>query len=126
MKLNDLIATLIKSSRQRTNVEGGLFMLTVEAKAMDFVRAELPNAHTPQFAERDTVRAMRVTSVNEMTDWPRVVVECHNPHIMLTNEADISVHVWKEGDTIKARCEKFRSTVSRPSDVWEFKEEAAA
>lgn len=125
MKLNGLIARLIKESRKNTSVEGGLFLLTVEHKAMAWVRSELPEGHFDVLA-RDVIRDMRTDSVKDRTDWPRVVVECHNPHIMLTNEADISLHVWKDGDNINVRCEKFRSLEQRPSDIWAFIQEVPA
>lgn len=111
MKLNDLIADMIKSSRKKTNVQGGLFMLTVEMKAEPFVRAELPDAVLFDFKDRDGLRNLRAASVQCQTDWPVVIVACHNPHVIYTVDADISLHVWKDGNEIKTRCEKFRGDI---------------
>lgn len=126
MKLNDLIATLIKTSRQKTTVEGGLILLTVDQNAEPLVRLQLPEAVVAEPHDRGMLRILRTDSVRDRADWPRVVVWCHNPHISLGNEADIVLHVWKDGDDVKARCEKFRSLMDRPNDVWVLNEEAVA
>lgn len=126
MKLNDLIATMIKTSRKNTTFEGGLILLTVDQNAEPLVRLQLPDAMVAEPNDRGLLRTLREDSVRDRTDWPRVVVWCHNPHISLGNEADIVLHVWKDGDDVKVRCEKFRSLMERPSDVWTLGEEATA
>ena len=126
MKLNDLIASLIKTSRKNTGVTGGLFMLTVEYKAEQFVHAALPQSTHYNCLDTQKLHGLRDASMRLRADWPCVVIHCHNPHVLYTNYADISLHVWKDGDNIVARCEKFRSLESRPSDVWVLDHEEVA
>jgi len=117
MHLNDLIAKLIKEVDRREPSEGGLILLTVESKAAKFVADAGTNATLFEPGNRDVLREARLQSVKDRAPWARFYIECHNPHVLYTSEADVALHVWRDGDNYLARCTKLRCVhAERPTE----------
>lgn len=109
MHLKELIAKLIKDCSARGEESGGLILLTVESKAAGYIPESGINATLFPPGSRDVLCEARAQSIKDRGPWARFYIECHNPHVLYTSEADIAVHVWRDGDNYLARCTKLRS-----------------
>jgi hypothetical protein len=115
MKLSELV----KELAGKIESESGLVLITAHANAFVFVGEQLPDIHEIKGVPLDgceEARMMRYHATKERV-WKTAMFITHNPHVRVEMEADVNLHVWRDGDNYVARCYKLRSVRSeRPTE----------